>query len=250
MRQKLTEQAVDIRHRQARRMQLVGQLAGGMVHDFNNIFTAIAGTLDILTEAVADRPEFTAVTRLADQATARGAGLALDLLAFVRGAPSQPRDVDVNTLLASAVRLLRPVMGRQIEIDMSPAGAATAMVDEVQFMTAVFYLAFNMRDAMPDGGKLAVAVGSVLRKDSGALADDEGAAADDVVVAIDAPDAEISTNDPAAALSDLELAQDCLTPSGGRIEVRSEAERGLSIRIYLPRRPSSRDPASEVIARA
>jgi signal transduction histidine kinase len=147
MSQKLTEQAVDVRHRQARRMQLVGQLTGGIVHDFNNIFTAIAGTLEILTEAVADRPEFAAVTRLADQATARGAGLALDLLAFMRSAPSQPHAVDVNALLTNAVRLLRPVMGSEIEIDVSLAtDAVSAMVDGVQFTTAIFYLALNMRD--------------------------------------------------------------------------------------------------------
>lgn len=250
MLQKLTEQAVDERHRQARRMQLVGQLAGGIIHDFSNIFTAIAGTLGILTEAVADRPEFAAVTTLADQATARGIALALDLLAFMHSTPSQPRAVDVNALLANAVRLLRPVMGRQIEIDVPLVDAMPAMVDEVQFMTAVFYLALNMRDAMPDGGKLVFTARSVLCQDFGAHADDEVAAADDVVVAIDAPDAGISTGDPATVLPDLDMAQHCLTPSGSRIEARSEAGRGISIRIYLPRRAASCDPPSEAIALA
>jgi hypothetical protein len=248
MPQKLTEQAVDARHRQARRMQLIGQLAGGIVHDFNNIFTAIAGTLDILTEAVADRPEFAAVTRLADQAAARGAGLALDLLEFMRGTPSQPRAVDVNTLLANAIRLLRPVIGRQIEIDVSLVDAVPAVVDEVQFMTAVFYLALNMRDAMFDGGKLAFTARGVSCEDIGAHAADEVGLAGDVVVAIDAPDAGIFTGDPAAALTDLELARDCLTPSGSLIEVRSDVGRGISIRIYL--RSAASDPSSEAIARA
>jgi signal transduction histidine kinase len=248
---KLAEQAIDVRHRQARRMQLVGQLAGGIVHDFNNIFTAIAGTLDILTEAVADRPEFAAVTGLADQATARGAGLALDLQAFMRGAPSPPRAVDVNRLLANAVRLLRPVMGRQIEIDMSRAvDAAPAMVDDVQFTTAIFYLALNAREAMPDGGKLAFTTGAVLCGDIGARADDEVSVADEIVVAIDASDAGIAMDDPAAVLADLDMARDCLTSSGGRIEVCSDAGRGITIRIYLSKRASSCDPSSEAIARA
>jgi signal transduction histidine kinase len=232
--EKLTEQAVDVRHRQARRLQLVGQLTGGILHDFNNIFTAIAGTLEILTEAVADRPEFAAVTRLADQATTRGAGLALDLMAFMRGAPAQPRAVDINTLLANAVRLLRPVMGRQIEIDMSLAtDAVPATVDGVQFTTAIFYLALDMRDAIPDGGKLAFTTRAALCRDIGAHVDDEVAAVDDVVVAINASNAEISMGDPLAVLADLDMARDCLAPSGGRIEVRSEAGRGIGIRIHL-----------------
>src|ERR1019366_7560217 len=74
---------------QAQRMEIVGQLTGGVVHDFNNILTVIAGTIEILAEAVADRPELAAIARLIDEAAARGASLTLHLLAFARGRPSQ-----------------------------------------------------------------------------------------------------------------------------------------------------------------
>ena len=60
---------------QAQRMEIVGQLTGGVVHDFNNILTVIAGTIEILAEAVADRPELAAIAKLIDEAATRGSNL-------------------------------------------------------------------------------------------------------------------------------------------------------------------------------
>src|SRR4030088_2364110 len=91
---------------QARKMAIVGELTGGVVHDFNNILTVISGTIEILAEAVADRRDLAAIAGLMSEAAARGANLTSNLLAFARGQPSQPRDVDVNALLADAARLL------------------------------------------------------------------------------------------------------------------------------------------------
>src|ERR1019366_2833331 len=111
---------------QAQRMEIVGQLTGGVVHDFNNVLTVITGTIEILAEAVADRPQLAAIARLMDEAAARGADLTSHLLAFARGQPSPPRDVDVNAVLLDAARLLRPTMGGQIEICSIPATDAPA----------------------------------------------------------------------------------------------------------------------------
>ena len=72
---------------QAQRMEIVGRLAGGIDHDFNNILTVIAGTIDILADAVHDRPELAAVAGLITEATARGANLTSHLLAFARAQP-------------------------------------------------------------------------------------------------------------------------------------------------------------------
>src|SRR5450759_531039 len=84
---------------QAQRMEIVGQLAGGVVHDFNNILTVITGTIEILAEAVADRPELAAIAKMIEEAAARGADLTQRLLAFARKQPLQPREVDVNSLV-------------------------------------------------------------------------------------------------------------------------------------------------------
>jgi signal transduction histidine kinase len=140
---------------QARRMEIVGRLTGGVVHDFNNILTVISGTIDILAEAVADRPNLAAIAGLIAEAAARGASLTSNLLAFARGQPSQPRDVDVNALLADAARLLRPTLGEHIEIDVLRAtDASLTLVDPNLLMTTILHLAVIARDAMPEGGKL------------------------------------------------------------------------------------------------
>jgi len=96
----LTEkQAAEAQFRQAQKMEAVGQLTGGVAHDFNNILTVITGTIGILTEAVADRPQLVAIAKMIDEAAERGASLTKHLLAFARKQPLQPREVDVNALV-------------------------------------------------------------------------------------------------------------------------------------------------------
>src|ERR1700738_2852826 len=81
----------DLQLRQAQKMEAVGQLTGGVAHDLNNILTVIVGTIGILTESVADRPELVAITKMIDEAAARGSDLVQSLLAFARKQPLQPR---------------------------------------------------------------------------------------------------------------------------------------------------------------
>src|ERR1700693_3813254 len=109
-------EAAETQERRVQRAVIVGQLAGGILHDFNNILTVISGTIEILAEAVADRPDLAAIAKLIDDAATRGAALTSHLLAFARGQPSRPCRVDVNALLAEATRLLRPALGEQVEM--------------------------------------------------------------------------------------------------------------------------------------
>ena len=103
----LTEkQAAEAQFRQAQKMDAVGQLTGGVAHDFNNILTVITGTIGILGDAVADRPELASIAKLIDDAAERGAQLTKHLLAFARKQPLQPREVDVNALTMEAAKLL------------------------------------------------------------------------------------------------------------------------------------------------
>ena len=154
----LTEkQAAEAQYRQAQKMEAVGQLTGGVAHDFNNILTVITGTIGILADAVADKPELAAITRLIDDAAERGAQLTKHLLAFARKQPLQPREIDVNSLVLETVKLLRPTLGEQIQIDPLLADDTwPALVDPNQLTTAILNLALNARDAMPNGGSLAV----------------------------------------------------------------------------------------------
>jgi signal transduction histidine kinase len=117
--------------------------------------TVITGTIDILAEAVKDKPQVAAIAKLIGEAADRGAELTGHLLAFARKQPLRPREVDVNTLMAEAVKLLRPALGQQIDIELRLENKAwPALVDPTQLMTALLNLAVNARDAMPGGGKL------------------------------------------------------------------------------------------------
>ena len=112
----LTEkQAAEAQFRQAQKMDAIGQLTGGVAHDFNNVLTVITGTIGILADAVADRPELAAITKLIDDAAERGAQLTKHLLAFARKQPLQPREIDVNALTLEAAKLLHPTLGEQID---------------------------------------------------------------------------------------------------------------------------------------
>jgi signal transduction histidine kinase len=227
-----------------RKMEVVGQLAGGIAHDFNNILAVITGTIDILAEAVADRPELAAVARLIDQAAARGADLTAQLLAFARDQPSQPREVDVNLLLADAARLLRPTLGGQFEIAAIPASdVPLAVVDPNQLMTAVLNLAINARDAMPEGGKLTFVSSNATRDDDDARAPGRIAAGDYVMMAVCAFGYGISADPPERIFSGLGMVRDFIGQSNGHIEVRGEAGHGVSVEIYLPRPAAAARPA-------
>ena len=128
--------------RQAQKMEAVGQLTGGVAHDFNNILTVITGTIEILGDAVKDRPHLVQITDMISAAAARGADLTRHLLAFARRQPLQPRNTDVNALVVDAARLLRPTLGEQIEIEsMLAHDAAPALIDPSQLSTAILNLA-------------------------------------------------------------------------------------------------------------
>ena len=84
-------EATESQVRQAQKMEAIGQLTGGVAHDFNNILTVITGTIEILGEAIKDRPHLAQITNLIGAAAARGADLTRHLLAFARRQPLQPR---------------------------------------------------------------------------------------------------------------------------------------------------------------
>ena len=221
----------------ARRMEIVGQLTGGVVHDFNNILTVISGTIDLLAEAVADRPDLAAITTLISEAAARGASLTSNLLAFSCGQPSQPRDVDVASLLADAARLLRPTLGEQIAISSKPvAGVQLVLADPSQLMAAILHLAILARDAMPGGGKLSFEAGR---------ADLEISADDFVMIAVNASGYGSIADHPEPVFADLGVVEDIVRQSGGHLEVRSEAGSGTSVRVYLPRATAVAQPPDE-----
>jgi len=229
----LSAEAVEAQIRQARRMEIVGQLTGGIVHDFNNILTVISGTIEILQEAVADRADLAAVAGLIAEAAARGASMTSNLLAFAHSQPSRPRPVDVNALLVDAARLLRPTLGEHIEIDVLRAtDASLTLVDPNLLMTTILNLAVMARDAMPEGGKLTFETRNAASEERCAGVEDEIGIADYVMVAVNASGCAAHSD---RGFADIGMVSDFIKQSNGHINVRNDAGRGTSVKMYLPR---------------
>jgi signal transduction histidine kinase len=241
--------AADVQLRQAQKMEAVGQLTGGIAHDLNNILTVITGTIEILAEAVADRPELAAIAKMIDEAAARGGDLTQRLLAFARKQPLQPREVDVNSLVIEASNLLRPTLGEHVEVHMMLASDAShALIDPSQLTNAILNLALNARDAMPDGGKLTIETCNVVLDDNYAGMHSDVAAGNYVMVAVTDSGHGIPANilnnvfEPFFTTKDvdkgsglgLSMVYGFVKQSNGHIKIYSEEGHGTTVRIYLP----------------
>ena len=239
----------DVQLRQAQKMEAVGQLTGGIAHDLNNILTVIIGTIDILAEGVADRPELVAVAKMIDEAAGRGADLTQRLLAFARKQPLQPREVDVNSLVMEASNLLRPTLGENIEVRLKLDGdASRALIDPSQLTNAILNLALNARDAMADGGKLVIETSNVVLDDGYVLLNSDVAAGNYVMVAVTDSGHGIPADilnhvfEPFFTTKDvdkgsglgLSMVYGFVKQSHGHIKIYSEEGHGTTVRIYLP----------------
>lgn len=144
--------------RQSQKMEAVGRLAGGIAHDFNNILGIVTACTELLRGRV-DANNLEYVENIRDAAN-RGATLTKQLLAFGRRQTAQAQLLDLNERLVEVAKLLRPLMGDDVEI-LLPARSAMAIVelDPGQLDQVVVNLAVNARDAMPHGGKLIVETG-------------------------------------------------------------------------------------------
>jgi PAS domain S-box-containing protein len=260
----LTEKrAAEAQFRQAQKMQAVGQLTGGVAHDFNNILTVITGTIGIMADAVADNPQLTAIAKMIDDAADRGANLTRHLLAFARKQPLQPREVDVNSLVSETLKLLRPTLGEQIHINQQLAkDASAALVDPNQLTTAILNLSLNARDAMPSGGKLVIETRNIYLDEGYAEMHDEVVVGNYVMIAV----SDTGSGIPAANLErvfdpffttkevgkgtglGLSMVFGFVKQSNGHIKIYSEEDHGTTVKVYLPRATGLSDTALESAA--
>jgi PAS domain S-box-containing protein len=148
--------------RQAQKMEAVGRLAGGVAHDFNNILGIITACTELLRDRIEPKPAPTQYVDNIRKAAERGANLTRQLLSFSRQQVVQPRVLDLNERLKEIAKLLRPLMGDDVEIQIVPrSDTALVEVDPGQLDQIVMNLAVNARDAMPRGGKLIVETSSM-----------------------------------------------------------------------------------------
>lgn len=239
---------------QAQKMEAVGQLTGGIAHEFNNMLTVITGTIEILADAVKDDPPLATITKLISEAADRGAALTSSLLSFARKQALQPAEIDVNELLEEVAKLLLATFDKKIEIvSRLDRNVWLAFADRGQLSAALLNLAINARDAMLDGGKLTLTTRNVVFGVREAVAVGAGYAGDYVEIEI----ADTGTGIPQAILErifdpffstkdvgkgtglGLSMVFGFVKQSGGGIKVTSEEGRGTIFTIYLPKAETS-----------
>ena len=142
---------------QAQKMEAIGQLTGGLAHDFNNMLTVVMGNLQGLVDALGDHPAVAEYVEPALAAAEGGAGLIRRLLAFSRQQPIAPVVVEVNELVLDMARMIRRSLPSTITVSTASRDVdLRALVDPNQLESALLNLALNARDAMPNGGELRI----------------------------------------------------------------------------------------------
>jgi PAS domain S-box-containing protein len=235
---------------QAQKMEAIGNLTGGMAHDFNNMLGVIIGNIDLLRDLRKPDPDVDELTREALDAAFRGADLTRRLLAFARQQPLRPQRVEVNGLVSGITRLLSRTLGEDIEIslDLSP-DVWPIVIDPAQLESSLTNLATNARDAMPNGGRLLVITAN-RRLDGDYAAQhpevvaggyvmievsDTGAGmTHEIINRIFEPFFTTKSRDKGTGLG-LSMVFGFIKQSGGHISVYSEPGIGTTFRLYLPR---------------
>jgi PAS domain S-box-containing protein len=144
---------------QSQKMEVIGQLTGGVAHDFNNLLMAVLGNLELLRKRVPDDARTRRLIEGAMQGAERGASLTQRMLAFARQQELKTASVDLGALLAGMRDLLERSLGPQIDLRLKTAkGLPPAQVDQNQVELAILNLAINARDAMPDGGTIRIGI--------------------------------------------------------------------------------------------
>jgi PAS domain S-box-containing protein len=235
--------------RQAQKMEAIGRLAGGVAHDFNNILGIINACSEFLRDRIDSGAESSTYVDNIRKATDRGRSLTKQLLAFSKTSVIQPRVLDLNERLREVSKLLRPLMGEDIEVlIVSKAPTAVVEADPSQLDQIVVNLAVNARDAMPRGGKFILETGAVKFDENFAeqhqdmpagkyvvlAASDTGSGMDGATVArIFEPFFTTKEIGKGTGLG-LATVYGIVKQSAGHILVYSEPGHGTTFKIYLP----------------
>ena len=258
-RQRTDIEDLDHKLRQSQKMEAVGQLTGGVAHDFNNILTVIIANAEALQEDSGRDPGTAEKLEEIVQAADRAAELTQQLLAFSRKQPLRPQRTDINELVTATGKLLRRTLGEQIEIDAVLADDLWSVnIDRAQLESALINLCLNARDAMPMGGRLLVETGNVVLDEAYSALNADIAAGSYAMLAV----SDTGTGIPQASLDKvfepffttkevgkgsglgLSMVYGFIKQSNGHIKLYSEPGRGTSIKLYLPRGEGRPDEAT------
>ncbi|MDB5243824.1 MAG: hypothetical protein JWP57_4450, partial [Spirosoma sp.] len=242
--------AVEETLRQAQKMEAVGQLTGGIAHDFNNMLQGVTGGLDMARRRVVGgrADEALRYIDMVQQAAERAAGLTRRLLAFARQRPLELKPVDADELVAGLADLIRRTVGPEVALDLQLRDCARSVLcDPNELESALLNLCINARDAMPDGGRLTIAMED-LRLSAADIPDDT--AEPGLYVALSVADTGTGmppevlervfepffTTKPLGQGTGLGLSQvwSFVRQSGGLVQVESAPGQGTMVRLLLP----------------
>ncbi|HUL76773.1 MAG TPA: ATP-binding protein [Vicinamibacteria bacterium] len=241
------------------RLESLGRLAGGVVHDFNSLLFAITGQIELARRALA--PDHPATARLGSalQAGERAAALTRQLLSFSRGFAPEPGLLDLNSVVAQLDRMLQRMTGAEVAVEVRAGhGLGRVRADRTQIEQLLLNLALNARDAMPGGGRLTIETQDVRIDDGDPSPPSPPGrhvllAVSDEGVGIDSETRKhifepFFTTKPEGLGSGIGLAtvHGIVEQAGGCIRVDSEPGFGTTFRIYLP----CADEANEQLAPA
>ena len=248
--------------RQAQKMEAVGQLAGGIAHDFNNLLTAILGYSELVRDQLQESPELLEEVEEIRKAGQRASALTRQLLAFSRKQVLEPQTLDLREVVGEVGKMLRRVIGDDIELETSSDPALHAVVaDPGQIEQVLLNLAVNARDAMRQGGTLSIQLANAQAPPE--LAAQDGRAWTGACVALSVSDTGCGMTrevrdrifepffttkaaDKGTGLG-LSMVYGVVTQSGGCITVDSAPDAGTRFVIYLPaafERPRARPRAA------
>ena len=248
-----TEEAL----RQSQKMEIVGQLTGGVAHDFNNLLTVIVGGLDTIGRQLDRPPEEMDLARMrrardmAHHGAQRAATLTSRLLAFSRQQTLAPQKIEPNRLISGVADLLQRTLGETIAFEtVSAGGLWQAFADPGELENALINLAVNARDAMPTGGRLTIETANASLDEAYVEALTEPVKPGQyVLIAVSDTGTGMSSETVARVFepffttketgkgTGLGLSQvyGFVRQSGGHVRIYSELGEGTTVKLYLPR---------------
>ena len=235
---------------QSQKMQAIGQLAGGIAHDFNNVLTAIIGYSDLLlANHRPTDPSFQDIMQIKQNAN-RAAGLVRQLLAFSRRQTLRPQTLQLGEVLSELQMLLRRLVGETIELDVVHGRDLWLVkADLNQFEQVIVNLVVNARDAMSEGGRIALRTRNVAATDCAAFHEKSLAPADYVLIEVEdnghgiPADVRDKIFEPFFTTKEvgkgtglgLSMVYGIVKQTGGYVFCESEPGVGTTFRILLPR---------------
>lgn len=236
--------------RQAQKMEAVGQLTGGVAHDFNNMLAVILGAMNLLERRLArGETDLARYIEAAKDGANRAAALTQRLLAFSRRQPLQPEIIEPNRMVAGMSDLLTRALGEQVQVEtVLAAGLWRIKADVSQLENAVLNLAVNGRDAMPGGGRLTVETANIFIDEEYAQQHAMNVG-QYVMIAVTDTGTGMSGDTIAKAFEPFFTTKDVgkgsglglsqvfgyARQSGGHVKIYSELGHGTTVKLYLPR---------------